>query len=272
MPLIEHPESHPIIGHRLLLLWLARVLHQGYPGLNSKTLLIASQVPAALFTTLAIGFWSAEFVGLKRAFLGQLFMLTFLLPTISYYNFYDIAIVGFYAATFLAVVRQRFWLTVPLISIATLNHENALLLVPAVASAAFLNLSIRKALSIAGAAFLGYASVRLALFHYLPMSTIGDLRFYSNAVWVANLAPSLLVGGAMLLFRWACALMGWTYAPPTLKRLAIIWPALIIVTVAFGQFTETRQFDADIPLCTALLLIYVRNSFRAAESLPSNRV
>lgn len=75
----------------------------------------------------------------------------------------------------------------------------------------------------------------------------------------------------MLCFRWACALLGWKYAPPALKRLALFWPALVMITVAFGQFTETRQFDADIPLCTALLLIYVKNSFQeAGESTQSH--
>jgi hypothetical protein len=205
------------------------------------------------------------------AFLGQFFLLAFLLPTITYYDFYDLAIVGFYSATLLLAIRRRFWMTIPIIALATLNHENALLLVPAVAFSAAASLPKWKWFAVAGSALAAHIAVRAVLWFFMPMSHAGEMRFYSNAVWVGHLAPSLLVGVAILSFRWTCAYMGWKYAPPELKRLTVYWPLLLIVTVAFGQLTETRQFDADIPLTIALLLVYVKNAFEVSSSDLSSR-
>jgi len=261
MPLIEHPQTDPVVGHRLLFVWPAQILHHLYPSLTSKSLLILSQVPAALFTSIMVGLWSAVFVGRRLAFLGQCIMLVFLIPTISYYNFYDIAIVGFYAATLLAVIRNRFWLTVPLIALATLNHENAMLLIPAVGFAAQLFWPYRKAFALVGAALCAHIAVRLILWHFMPMPSSADVRFYSNAIMLLKPSLPFLVGVAFLAFRWLCALLGWKSAPPALKRMALIWPLLFLVTLAFGQFNEIRQFDADIPLAVGLLLVYVKRSF-----------
>jgi hypothetical protein len=76
------------------------------------------------------------------------------------------------------------------------------------------------------------------------------------------------VTGAILSLRYVCALLGWKYAPPALKRLAIIWPPLLLVTLVFGQLNEPRQFNADIPLAVGLLLVYVRHVFSLPESAP----
>ena len=271
IPLIEHPENYPIFGHRVLFLWVGQLAHHLHPSLDSKTLLIVSQLPAVLFTTVMSGLWSAAIVGRRVAYLGQFFLLAFLLPTISYYNFYDIGIVGFYAATFLAAWRRRFWITVPLIAIATLNHENALFLVPAIGLAAALSEPYRKVIAVCGAALAAHFAVRLTLWHFMPMSHAGDLRLYSNAVWIAGLSSALAVAAAILLFRWLCALVGWKYAPPLLKRLAIVWPLLFLATLVFGQLTEARQFNGDIPLAIALVLVYVRQGYQS-ESQPGLRV
>jgi hypothetical protein len=265
MPLIEHPEAQAIVGHRLLFVWPAELVHHWFPSLGTKILFIASQVPAAIFTSLMIGLWSAVFIGKRLAFVGQFLSLVFLLPTISYYNFYDIGIVGFYAATFLAVFRRRLWLTIPLIAAATLNHENALLLVPAVGFAAAAMFPMRKVIFVTMAALAAHFGIRAIFWALMPMSHSGDIRFFSNAVWIAHLSPPLLIGGCILSMRWVFALMGWKYAPLELKRLAVFWPLLVAVTLAFGQVTETRQFDADIPFCVALTLVFLKHAFAVIE-------
>lgn len=272
LPIIEHPGNYPITGHRLLFIWPAQLLHHLWPTLTSKILFIATQVPAAIFTTVMIGLLSEAFVGRRLAFLGQFFLLAFLLPTITYYDFYDIAIVGFYAAILLLAIRKRFWITVPIIALATLNHENIVLLIPAIAFCAAASLPKWKWLAVAGCALAAHLGTRAIVWFLMPMSDVSELRFYSNAIWIGHPTASLMVGLAILSSRWACIYMGWKYAPLELKRLALYWPLLFLVTVGFGQLTETRQFDADIPLAVAFLLVYVRRSFESLSAdTPSQR-
>jgi len=256
-PLIDSPASRPIIGHRILFVWLAQGIHILRPSMGHIMVFMGSQIAAIVFATYMAGRWAAVFVGDRLSFLGQILLVLFLTPTISYYTFYDIGIVGFYCAAFLSLYHRRYWLFVVTVGLATLNHENALLLIPVALFACYGDLPVRRLLLFSGAAFGVHVGIRAALLILMPMPKVGDLATWTNPIDLAKLPMVMLVSMGLLAFRWACVFLGFPSAPPFVRKLAILYPLLIITTTVFGQYHETRQFDAGIPVDIAFVLCYL---------------
>ena len=262
---IEHPGITSLTGKRLLFASIAIVLHQLRPTLSNKTLILASQAPAVVFTTWAVGRWCLVAVGRRFSWVGQILLVFFLVPTIRYYTFYDVGIVGFYALIFTEIYLGRYWQTVPLVALATLNHENSLLLVPVIFACAAAGGSFRKAAGISLSALAGYAAVRLLLAHFLPAPGIGRPHLYTNSHSITHFGPELVPPAAILGLRWLLAAAGFRYAPPPIRKMAVFWPFLFVVTYVFGQLGEARQFNADIPYCIVLVLLLLEHASLAPE-------
>lgn len=122
---VSNPGMEPIIGHRLLFAWIGILAHHYATHLSSTQLILISQAPACLFSIWAVGLWSQAVVGRNFALVGQVLAVFFFVPTLRYYTYYDIGIMGLWSLTFLAIYRGKFLLTIPLIAIAKLHHENA---------------------------------------------------------------------------------------------------------------------------------------------------
>jgi hypothetical protein len=264
-PIYQHPAEQPIFGHRLLFIWVAQAIHWIAPHLSTLSVYFISQVPAIFGAVWFVGRLARHFSASQ--ILARLILVVVLLPTFTYYNFYDIGIVAFYAAALLFLFSGRYLLFVACVTLATLNHENSLLLVPV----AFLVLG-RKKWSTPFAALAGYAAVRLLLFWLYPMPRAGDIRFYTNAYYVTHFYINFYFSLFLLIIRWSWLAKCYDSASIQLKRATVLIPMLVVITYVFGKFHELRQFDAAIPLevcfflCTARALSTVSAQKRAIEA------
>lgn len=259
---VSNPGMEPVIGHRLLFAWIGILAHHYAPHLSSTHLILISQAPACLFSIWAVGLWCKAVVGRNLAWVGQVLAVFFFVPTFRYYTYYDVGIMGLWALTFSAIYRGKFWLTIPLIAIATLNHENAVILCCAVVWCAAASVGWKRAIGCGIGILTAYAAVRVGLHIVFPSHSVGDVRLYTNAYDIAHLDRSLFPSAALLGFRYVLAALGYKYAPQVIQRMAVIWPPLVVVTWAFGSYGEARQFTADIPYCIALVLIFMVQYFQ----------
>ncbi len=265
-PLIDNPRACPLIGHRILFVWLAQFAQLLRPSMDPVRLYMASQIVPILFTTYIVGRWSAIFVGSRLSFLGQVLLVVFLVPTFSYYNFYDIGIVGFFCAAFLLLYRRRYWAFVAVTGLATLNHENALLLIPVAVFACYREVP-RRQLSLIALSGLGvHLAVRGALELFMPLHTVGDMGVWANPLDLVQMPVMMVMSIGLLLPRWALAFLGLPAAPPLVRRLACVYPLLLVVTAVFGQLHEARQFDAGIPVEIGVIMCYIRRAVQSAEA------
>ncbi len=248
------PSALPIVGHRLLFVWVARVFHAAMPTLSPLRCFYASQVVAALLAIYAVGRWSAIYVGEALSLLGQVLAVILISTCLTYRNFYDIGIVFFFSCGFLALYRQKYVWFVVVVAVGTLNHENALLLIP---TAAFLlyDAEPRRVWSIVvGASLVGYLLARSAMQWLIPFQQQVTWRIWSNMT-KPFLLPREMAYSLLALGGWyALGLMSLPACDKRLRRLLVLFPMLFGVTFLFGQFHEPRQFNAFIPVLIAVLL------------------
>ncbi len=260
--LMSDPGSVPIFGHRLFFVWLAKAIQTVVPAQSSLHCFYASQVIAALLAIYAVGRWSALHVGESLSSLGQVIAAVLISTCLTYRNFYDIGIVFFYSLALLALYRRRYVWFVVLVTVATLNHENALLLIPTVAFLLYDAEPPRVWVSVVAAALVGHVLVRVALQWLMPFQKQVDWRIWTNMtkpfVLPADMAFSILAIGVWYVL----GLMSLMACDRRLRRLTVLFPMLLGVTFLFGQFIEPRQFNAFIPVLTVILLSAVREKLR----------
>jgi hypothetical protein len=261
--LMKNPGAVPIFGRRLLWVWVADLCHTILPALSYKGCYFVSQTLAIALTVIMIGRWSALFIKPSLRWIGQVLLVVLLSSTFNYFTFYDISIVFFYALCLFLLYRRRYvWFAVA-VGIATLNHENAMLLVMVAGLETF-----RENLRVCAGVTLGslalHVAARLLMAHLYP-SALVDLRFWTNLV-VPLVHPKMLIASSTaLVFWWVCAAAAWPNAEPFLRRISILLPLVIAVTITFGKFIEARQFVAVIPVVIAFLLSYARSQIESGN-------
>jgi hypothetical protein len=257
--LMAHPGSLPLYGHRLLFVWLAMSFRAVVPALAPLTCYYASQAVAALVAVYAVGRWSAAITGESLSWLGQVLSVVLISTCFSYRDFYDIGIVFFFACGLLAIYRRKYGWFVLVVVAGTLNHENALLLIPAAAFLIYDKEPRRVWVPVIAAALLGHFLVRAGLQAAIPFE-----HHVSWGVWANMTKPFLLPemkNSVLALGGWyALGLMSWSGCDARLRRLTVLFPLLFGVTLLFGQFQEARQFAAFVPVLVALLLSNTRRS------------
>src|SRR5205085_1639332 len=120
----------PPFNHRLLFVLLARVFHWMNPALHVPACYFLSQIVAAGAAFLVIEPWARRFVAPRHAEWSRPILLLLLIPTFTYWTFFDLGIVFFHTAALLALMRRRDGWFLLAFAAGTLNHENTLLLVP----------------------------------------------------------------------------------------------------------------------------------------------
>jgi hypothetical protein len=266
--LIENPGSFPIYGHRILFVWPAQLALWLAPGLGAMAAYLASQIVPIAGTAYLAGRLSALLVGESLAWIGQLLLIAFLCPTFGYYDCYDIAIAGFGFAMLLFLLQRRYAWFVLTSAVATLNHENALLWILAAAFAIWPEVPRKQAAVAIGSALALHAAVRLGLELAMPMPKIFDLRIWTNPMDLARMPLIWTMAVGLIAFRWCAALAFFPSVPPLVRRLAVLFPLLVLTTALFGQFHEARQFNASIPLEIAFVLYGVRTMLAERKFLP----
>lgn len=260
--LMHHPgTAEAAFGYRLLLPGLADLVQRFVPHLSDHNCYIATQLFAIVCTVVLSGEWAALFLPKLGREFGYAMLALMLCPTIDYLTFYDIAIVGFWTACLLLLYRGHLWAYVALLAVATLNHENTLLLIPC-SLLYMLPLMNRTRLLLFAAAQVGaWCGVRFLVIHFTPSGPIfanhlwDNLHFWSF-YWKRQ---SLFMNVLGYLPWWILAGLGWRASRRFLRCAALSLPELIVITFIFGKFNESRQFVAFIPVCMGLIACYVRD-------------
>jgi hypothetical protein len=256
--LMSNPSALPIFGHRLLFVWLAKALQAVVPTLSPLRGYYISQIVAALLAIYAVGRWSVLFIGEALSPFGQVLAVILISVCLDYRNFYDIGIVFFYTCGLLALYSQKYFWFVAVVTLGTLNHENALLLVPIAAFLLFDTEPRRVWMTVVGTSLAGYMLARAAMQSLIPFQRHVDWGIWSNMtkpfIFYREMSYSLLALGGWFVL----GLISLPACDERLRRLLLLFPMLLIVTFLFGQFHEPRQFNAFIPVLIAILLSALR--------------
>lgn len=259
--LMSNPARVPIFGHRLLFVWVAKAFQWAWPTLSPMRYFYASQVLASLLAIDAVGRWSALHVGQSLSALGKVLAVILISTGLCYRNFYDIGIVFFFSWGLLALYRRKYVWFVLVVTVATLNHENALLLIP---TAAFLLYDVeppRVWLPLVAASLAGHMLMRAAMQWLIPLQKHFDWRIWSNMT-KPFLLPVQMMFSLIALGAWyVLGLMSLHACDKRLRRLLILFPMLLSVAFLVGLFYEARLFNAFIPVLIAVLLTGIRQMF-----------
>ena len=258
--IIHHPEAaNPAFGYRLLFPLCARLVEHLRPSLTDHNAFVVVQTIVIALTVWLVGEWVRLFWPRFGRPLGYVLLAVMLTPTISYLNFYDIAIVGFWAACLWLLYHQHWIGYLVVFGIATLNHENNLLLIPVAFVFALRSMSLLRLALLTAAQLALYGSLRYAVIHAVHGAPLWDNRLAQNlAFWQAYSTKALVYSALVLWPWWGLAAKGWKHAPRLLRCASLALPGLFLVTLLFGRFDEARQFDALIPIVIALVACWLR--------------
>lgn len=270
--IIHQPQlANAAFGYRLLFPAMARFVEFVYPNATDHNAFVAVQGLVIIATTYLSGEWAHLFLPRFGRPLGYVLLTIMLSPTISYWTFYDIAIVGFWIASLLSLYHGRWRAYLLIFALATLNHENILVLVPVSVLYATRRLGVREAVLLGVAQIIVYASLRYLVIHGLHGAGLWDYRLPQNLLfWRTYPARELIYAWIVLIPWWVLAARGWLNAPTLVRCSTLALPGLILVTTLFGKYDEARQFDAFIPVCIALIACRIRRELNpAAIAVPA---
>jgi hypothetical protein len=252
--LMSNPGAVPIFGHRLLFVWFADAIRAVHPSLSPLRCYYVSQIVAAFLALYAVGQWSALHVGKALGSLGQVLAVILISSCLTYRNFYDIAVVFFFSSALLALYRRQYVWFVVIVTVATLNHENALLLIPTAAFLLFDSEPRRVWLAVVGSSLVGHVMARAALQHLIPFQTNLRWTLWGNFTRFF-LLPKGLAFFVLALGGWyVVGLMSLSACDKRLRRLLLLFPMLLGVDLLVGMVNEPRMFNAFIPVLVAVLL------------------
>ena len=124
-------EAIPPYVYRPLFPFLAARLELIFHSLSDQGSFKVTQLPCIAMTVYLMGKWASLFLPRFGKLLGFMLAALMLVPTIGYWNFYDIPLTGFWAACLLLLYYERPASYLLVFTLATLNHENILLIAPA---------------------------------------------------------------------------------------------------------------------------------------------
>lgn len=248
-------EGRPPFQHRVLFIFPAQLLQYAMPQLGVIPAFLGAQMLAVVLMLWALRRLAGLFIRSDLAFVGQALALCMWAPTLNYYTFYDIGIIFVFAFCLYHLLRREWLPYLLMLAAGTFNHEITLFLIVASAFMLFGSMRWRALAGFLALQLALYGLVRLLLFYLLPAHQAwegGKLMF--NLHLLQDEPRVLLYSLGPLLLWYALAATGWRHAPAPLLRCVIILPCLFVMTAVVGQFNESRQFDAFIPVAMAFML------------------
>jgi hypothetical protein len=246
----------PPFNHRVLFVLIARGFRLLRPGLHDPAVYFLSQIIAGAAAMWLIQPWARRFVPGSVAVWSRPLLLVLLIPTFTYWTFYDIGIVFFFTAALLALTTGRWLLYLAVFALGILNHENMVLIVPIAIALRYRTWRI----GVAGIAWVGaqlalYAAIRWGMFQILP----------ATAAWQSGkLAYNLgLLHHPLSLMKTVVWLTGWGLVMWTARRrlpreiviASFLLPEILIVSIPVGQLNELRLFNPCLPVLVVGILI-----------------
>jgi hypothetical protein len=267
--LMYHPGQIPVFGHRLLFVgvaWIFRFL----PIFPADVLYCyyLSQIVALLWSFSMVGLLVREIVGPEEEFAAYPLLALMLVSTLDYFTYFDIAIVGFYAACLVLLLKQRHALFLITLAIGLLNHENLMLMAGVGVLYIYGTRNHRKAAVLAVASLGIYAAERYLLQTVLPL----DPPFAWN--WPENVHPLSTYGfrplfntAAALLLPVSCILMGFRHSHRLLKMAGpLVLLGITVLAQLFGKWNEPRMFGALFAIAVPMLLSSTPKRVAALDS------
>lgn len=258
--IIHQPQlADPAFGYRLLLPMLARALEFLVPRATDHNAFIATQILVIAALVYLCGAWTELFFeGFGRP-LGYLLVTVMLVPSMNYWNFYDLAIVAFWSGGLLLLYYDRWLAYLIVFGFGILNHENMLLLAPVAVLYGLGRLRPVRVIALGVVQLVVYAGLRYAVVHTVHGARLWDNHLRDNIFfWHAYSLRTLTFGWLALVPWWLLALQGWRHAPRLLRCGCVALPGLFLVAVVFGRIEETRLFDAFIPVTIGLIACWVK--------------
>jgi hypothetical protein len=247
----------PPFLHRVLFPSVARLLVE-FASVNPYNAFKLTQAAVLLALFPIIQRWCRGFAAPGAVILAPILLLPFFFAMADYYTFYDLAIILFYTMGLTLLWEKRTLPYLFLVPIATLNHENFLLLILA---SGLLHNPFRP-----GSVFdwrfvvlqlVLYILTRVLLFTLLPVPNLSHMgNIWLNFHFLSETAAyPMLLWKTLLLFAWfGVSALGLVGAPSFLRKATVLLPLLIGVTFVFGQLNEARQFAAFVPVAVALIM------------------
>ena len=244
---------------RILFILFAKTIKYLIPGLTYIQSYCISQIVPIVLAFYFMKKWAELFIRNNYSFIAQLILLAMIIPTISYYTFYDFGIIFFFTLCLYLLFMGHISAYYIVFVIGILNHEIILFMV-------FLYLAMylkgdilyNKIWISVLFQFALFVGVRLLQFKYLPGTDLtAQGRIWINLNDIVN-RPHILVNSFITISVWYIfSLFGIKYAPQKLKKCVLLFPMLTIMTLFVGQLNELRQFDAYIPVAIALIMCLV---------------
>jgi hypothetical protein len=265
--------SAPPFNHRVLFVLLARAFHRLDPALHVPACYFLSQIVAAAAAFLVIEPWSRRFVAPRHAEWSRPLLLLLLIPTFTYWTFYDLGIVFFHTAALLALVRRRHNWFLLAFAAGTLNHENTLLLVPvALVLRRRSGMPWGAALTRMGIELALYGAIRVALFRLLPEPAAWQAGKFAYNLGLVTWHSKALAKTTVWLLGWGAIVFGARrrLAPDFIAAGTILLAGILATAVVFGQLNELRLFDAFLPVAVVGVLSAMAPdaALMRAEELP----
>jgi hypothetical protein len=267
--MMTHPQTVPVFGQRLLMIWPAMLIKHLVPRLSYIQSFIIAQGLGIVLAVYVIGEWSALFVGRELKFLGQILLTVFLLPTAVFYAGHDIGVVFSYCFCFLFLYKRQYPLFLLAFCIGILNHQNILLLIPT-AIVVMWRVEDTKTIAWVGAvATIAYFSIQYLLNRMVPVPITHEIKVWWNMRQIVQLYR-MMIFGAMLTIPWYVgAALAFKSADPFLKRASVLLPMQLGIYSIYGQLNEARLFNGFLPILIGIYLCYVRERFLAKSAARS---
>jgi|GEM_PF-3440585 len=261
----------PPFQHRILFVLLAQLTKTALPFISYKTSYFISQIVSIVLTFYIIKKWAGLFIAKELTFIAQILLAAILIPTVTYYTFYDVGVVFFYTVCLYFLYKQQFLKYLFWFAIGTLNHEITLFLILIYAAINF-DGCIKKS-RVWGNILLQvitYFAVRGILFYFIPVTNFWQPnKVWRNIEMILNDPFDLFIRDFGVVCWFLIALLGIKYAPQILKRSLILLLPLIGMVLLVGQIHESRIFNSLIPIKIALILCFISSFFQGKE--PQNK-
>lgn len=246
----------PPFNHRVFFVLIARGFQLVRPALHDPAAYFLSQILAAAAAMWLIEPWARRYLPAAMAAWSRPLLLVLLLPTFTYWTFYDIGIVFFFTAALFTLVTGRWWLYLLVFTAGIMNHENMVLIVPVALALRYRSWRIGAGgIAWAGLQILVYVAVRWSLFHALPAHAAwqsGKLAYNLDLLR----HPTMLLKTVVWLTGWG--LVMWTARhrlPREIQVASLLAPLILLVSIPFGQLNELRLFNPILPVLVVGILI-----------------